>query len=208
MYIYKTPLWVKKLFPHYLWHKTREEKTLYLTFDDGPVPGVTEWVLTTLQAFQAKATFFCVGENLRKYPHLFERLLQEGHRIGNHTYHHLKGWGTADQAYEQDIAHCQALIEERAVVQEALFRPPYGRITPKQGKQLLTQYKIVMWDVLAHDYDARINPVVALRKIIQHSTNGTIIVFHDSYKAEHNLRAILPAYLQHFSDLGFRFAPL
>jgi peptidoglycan/xylan/chitin deacetylase (PgdA/CDA1 family) len=207
--IYQTPAWLKAFFPKYLWRRNKNEKALYLTFDDGPIPEVTEWVLDTLQAYQAKATFFCIGDNIRKHPSVFRQIIVQGHQIGNHTFNHLKGWRTPFDKYIENTQECAEIIEINAPKHKSnLFRPPYGRITNQQAKHLLSQYEIVMWDVLTNDYDDKLKPEICLRKSIRATRNGSIIVFHDSLKAEKNLRFVLPRYLASCIELGYTFEKL
>jgi peptidoglycan/xylan/chitin deacetylase (PgdA/CDA1 family) len=177
------------------------EKTIYLTFDDGPTPGITDWVLNTLDEFNAAATFFCVGENARKFPDLLKRISSH-HSIGNHTMHHLNGWKTGDDEYVNDVKECDREFRS------GLFRPPYGKIKRSQVKRLQNDYRIIMWDVLSKDYNQSFRGEDCLRRIIAGSRNGSIIVFHDSIKAESRLRYVLPATLRYFSGRGFRFGTI
>lgn len=194
--------------PGYTWHKEVAEKTLYITFDDGPIPVVTPFVLEQLKAYNANATFFCVGDNLSKHPDIAKLLLDEGHVLANHTYNHLKGWLTPLNKYLNNIKQCEQELE-RLQVKNRLFRPPYGRITGKQAAQLRKDgYELIMWDVLTNDYDNSLAPEVCLRKSIQYTENGSIIVFHDSLKAQRNLTYVLPRYLEHFAAQGYTFKAL
>jgi peptidoglycan/xylan/chitin deacetylase (PgdA/CDA1 family) len=207
---HKTPIILKKIFPGLTWQREpTAEKKIYLTFDDGPVPDLTEYVIDLLAQYNARATFFCVGDNIRKYPEILTKVDRGGHRIGNHTFHHVKGWKMSHQAYLDDIDLCEKIIRENASDQPFnLFRPPYGQIKPGQIGPVAKKYEIIMWSVLAYDFEKRLNTRNAINKCIQYSKNGSIVVFHDNYKAEKNLKTILPAYLQHFSNEGFTFAPL
>jgi peptidoglycan-N-acetylglucosamine deacetylase len=205
MYLVKSPLLLKWYYPSFVWNKTRSDKVIYLTFDDGPIPDVTDFVLKTLNTFNAKATFFCVGDNILKHPAIFERVLSGGHQIGNHTFNHLKGWKTDDPAYLQNISQCQQLTQTN------LFRPPYGRIKKSQVKHLHTLFpkiQIIMWDVLSGDFDLQLSPEKCLQNVIKHSGNGSIILFHDSIKAFERLRYALPRVLKYFQDKGYTFATL
>ena len=202
MYLVKTPNLVQALMPAYLWHISTEEKILYLTFDDGPVPEVTPWVLERLAAFQAKATFFCVGENVQRHPAIFRQLLAEGHSAGNHTFNHLNGWHTENLAYFHNIRHCARLVKSN------LFRPPYGRLRPAQRAFLERHYRIVMWDVLSGDFDPYLSPEACLENVLENTQPGSIVVLHDSLKADAKLRFVLPRLLEHFSGLGYRFEAL
>ena len=185
-----------------------EEQILYLTFDDGPVPGPTQFVTEQLEKYNAKATFFCIGDNVRKYPSIFEKVLIDGHAIGNHTFNHLKGWSTSNQRYLENINLCNAQFTTHNVEPINFFRPPYGRITNAQIKILKSQYQIVMWDVLTHDYSRSISPEHCLKGSINATRSGSIIVFHDSLKAERNLTYVLPRFLDHFASQGFMFKTL
>ena len=207
----KTPKVAKILFPSLVWDIPSDEKTIFLTFDDGPTPNITDWVLDELNSFNAKATFFCVGENIKHHPHIFNRLIDEGHGIGNHTYNHLKGWDTKTKAYLKNIKKCDTTITQfaKTAVPNAsskLFRPPYGRIKRSQikGVQKLG-YKIVMWNVLAVDWNEKISQENCLSNVISNTKSGSIVVFHDSNKAARNMQYALPIVLRHFSDLGYSF---
>ena len=176
--------------------------TIYLTFDDGPIPEVTPWVLDTLAKYNAKATFFCVGDNVRKYPEIYTKVIEAGHAVGNHTLNHLSGWSTENISYFHNIRHCARIVNS------GLFRPPYGKLRPSQVQFLQRHYQIVMWDVLSADFDNEITPEDCFQNVIQHAGQGSIIVFHDSLKAETNLRYALPLVLDHFSKLGYTFSAL
>jgi peptidoglycan/xylan/chitin deacetylase (PgdA/CDA1 family) len=195
---------VRCLYPAFTWYKPTDQKVIYLTFDDGPIPDVTEWVIETLKSFHAKGTFFCVGDNIRKHPQVFAQIKAEGHATGNHTFNHLNGWKTQTGQYLENIATCQQFLNEKP----SLFRPPYGRVSRKQAAALQPDYQIIMWDVLSGDFDRKLSPELCLRNTIKHTENGSIVVFHDSLKAETNLRYVLPHYLAHFSSLGYRFEKL
>ncbi len=199
---FKTPFFIPLLFPKLIWKIPTEEKKIFLTFDDGPVPGPTEFVLNQLKSFNAKATFFCIGNNVTKHPQIFNRLIEDGHAIGNHTYNHVKGWGTSTKQYVSEVNDCNEVIGYTG-----LFRPPYGRITPAQIREL-KNHAIVMWDVLSHDYSSSMNPERCLKGVINATRPGSIIVFHDSYKAERNMNYVLPRLLDHFSDKNFTFQSL
>lgn len=179
-----------------------KEKKIYLTFDDGPIPELTEWVLDTLDHYHIKATFFCVGENIVKHPQIFQRIISEKHQVGNHTHNHIKGWQTSLEEYLDNIEKCQALT------QTDLFRPPYGRISKQQYKALLKIHRIILWDVLSYDYDKHTSPLKCLKQSIKHTRNGSIIVFHDNVKATQNLKYALPLYIESCLKLGFQFAIL
>jgi peptidoglycan/xylan/chitin deacetylase (PgdA/CDA1 family) len=199
MYLTRTPKLIQSLFPNFVWHLPTTEKVIYLTFDDGPIPEVTPWVLDELATYNAKATFFCVGDNVRKHNHIFEAILEAGHAVGNHTYHHMDGWQTDNIAYFHNIRHCAHLVKSN------LFRPPYGRLKPKQAQFLQRHYQIVMWDVLSGDFDVQLSKEKCLENIISGVSGGSIIVLHDSQKARERLDYVLPRTLKYFSEHGYRF---
>ncbi|TXK23273.1 polysaccharide deacetylase family protein [Pontibacter qinzhouensis] len=195
----------------YTWHKPAAGKQLYLTFDDGPIPVVTPFVLKQLAQYQAKATFFCVGDNVARHPDVAQQVLQQGHVLANHTFHHLKGWQTTLPAYVGDTARCHTELEKLYPAGQArkLFRPPHGRITGKQARVLREQgYELIMWDVLTNDYDKTLQPEACLKKAIKYTQSGSIIVFHDSLKAQRNLEFVLPRFLEHFVSCGYTFSTL
>lgn len=207
--VHRTPSFLPYLYPSLIWRMPAHEKALYLTFDDGPVPGPTEFVLETLKKFDCIATFFCIGENIRKHPEVFRKILELGHTVGNHTFNHLNGWKTSADNYCQNIRQCKDEIESQFNMASdypncSLFRPPYGRITRHQIKSV-TDYKIIMWDVLSIDYSKNISPEKCLRNTIAATRSGSIIVFHDSYKAEKNLTFALPRFIEHYLNEGFTF---
>lgn len=208
----KIPSIVKKLFPGFVWNMPRDEKILYITFDDGPIPDVTEWVLDELKKYGAKASFFCIGDNVKKHPKIFGRLLSEGHSIGNHTYNHLKGWKTDTAIYIENTLKAEEVFnEDRAYSSQKsrLFRPPYGQISiPKTRALRKSGYKIIMWDVIALDWIADTPAKKSAANIIDNATNGSVVVFHDSLKAERNMKYALTKTLEHFSSLGFEFKGL
>jgi peptidoglycan/xylan/chitin deacetylase (PgdA/CDA1 family) len=190
-----------------------DKKQLYLTFDDGPIPGVTEFVLEVLSRHNIKATFFCIGDNIRKHPDIFKQVVNADHSIGNHTYNHLKGWRTSADKYIENIQQCDQEIVVHCPLSPDnhrdvnCFRPPYGRITPKQIKSIKDK-RIVMWDVLTRDYDASLSEENCLKGSLQAVRNGSIIVFHDSMKAEKNLRYALPRLIDVCLQNGYTFKPL
>jgi peptidoglycan/xylan/chitin deacetylase (PgdA/CDA1 family) len=195
-----------------MWRVPTVKKELFLTFDDGPVHGPTEFVLEELKKFNAKATFFCIGDNVRKHPEVFERILQDGHAVGNHTFNHLKGWSTSLEKYLENIAACESQFTNHRSLftnqTSKFFRPPYGRITFEQIKNVKRDYQIVMWDVLTHDYSKNISRQSCLNGSIRATRPGSIVVFHDSLKAERNLTHVLPRFLEHFSNEGNEFKVL
>jgi peptidoglycan-N-acetylglucosamine deacetylase len=202
MYLVHTPQYVQALFPGLVWKMATERRSIFLTFDDGPIPEVTPWVLQTLEAYNAKATFFCVGDNVRKYPEIFDQVIEANHTVGNHTHNHVSGWSTENISYFNNIRHCARMVHS------GLFRPPYGKIKPSQAQFLQRHYRIIMWDVLSGDFDKNINPEQCLHNVINHAGPGSIVVFHDSLKAKANLEYALPKVLDHFSALGYSFAAL
>ena len=202
MYLVKTPKIIQKLFPNFHWRVAGEQPTLYLTFDDGPIPEVTPWVLEQLAEYDAKATFFCVGDNAKRHPELIQEILAAGHTVGNHTMNHLDGWATDNLPYFHNIRHCAEEIDS------TLFRPPYGRIRPRQAQFLQRHYEIVMWDVLSGDFDPHLSPEDCLRNVVRNAQPGSIVVFHDSLKAQEKLEFALPQVLAHFRELGYNFAAL
>jgi peptidoglycan/xylan/chitin deacetylase (PgdA/CDA1 family) len=196
MYLVKTPWWLRQAYPSLTW-KIESENNIYLTFDDGPHPTVTSFVLDTLQAYDAKATFFCIGKNVEANPTLVDRILSEGHTIGNHTHNHLNGWHTDDEAYIQDI------LQARQSISSNLFRPPYGRITRFQIKLVTKLFNIIMWDVLSGDFDVSLSPEACLKNVVSNTSRGSVIVFHDSEKAFPKLKYALPKALEYFKAKGF-----
>jgi peptidoglycan/xylan/chitin deacetylase (PgdA/CDA1 family) len=213
-YWIKTNAFIKKLFGNYVWDIPNTENKIYLTFDDGPIPEITEWVLQELQKYNAKVTFFCIGNNIEKYPKIFEKIIANGHSIGNHTFNHLNGWKTSTEDYLENSRRCEAEIYSRklsGLKSEVcnLFRPPYGKIKSSQAKKLRQQgYKIIMWDVLSADYDRSISKEKCLENVLQNVKSGSIIVFHDSVKAFPNLEYTLPKALKYWKEKGFVFEKL
>ena len=200
----KTNRFVKRIFPNYIWDIHNNENKIFLTFDDGPTPEITEWTLEQLKKYDAKATFFCIGNNIEKHPEIFQKVIQEGHAIGNHTFNHLKGWGTANEIYIENVTKCPETICQLNTEHYQLFRPPYGKIKPSQSRVLRKLgYKIIMWDILSYDFDQTITPEKCLDNVLKHVESGSIIVFHDSIKAEQNLRYVLPKTLAFLKEKGF-----
>jgi peptidoglycan/xylan/chitin deacetylase (PgdA/CDA1 family) len=202
MYLVKTPIFIQKLFPNFIWRLGNVGKKIFLSFDDGPIPEVTPWVLDLLKEYNAKATFFCVGENVEKYPDLLQRLVYEGHCLGNHTYNHLNGWGTENIPYFHNVRRGASTVKSE------LFRPPYGRLKPRQAQFLQRHYSIVMWDVLSGDFDPAISEEQCFQNVIQHATPGSIVVFHDSLKSWRILEKVLPRVLKYYTDRGYQFESL
>lgn len=206
MRFFKTPGFLRYIFPDYVWRQPKTEKIIYLTFDDGPVPVVTEFVLNQLARFKAQATFFCVGENVSRYPEIARRVVNQGHILGNHTHNHLRGWATTTEKYVQNIALCQKQIDPfQSDSGIKLFRPPYGRISQKQFLKIKSTYRVIMWDVLTYDFDNTLAPEKILQQILKKTGPGSVVVFHDSVKAFPNLQYVLPRYLQYFAGQGYSF---
>ncbi len=215
MHFFTVPSTIQWLIPSCTWRKEGQEKVIYLTFDDGPHPEITAWVMDELKKHQIKATFFCVGENLKKHTETAKQLLTEGHQIGNHTMHHIKGWKHKNNDYLRDIQSCETEIRdihEQLDIKKAqsrLFRPPYGQIKPSQIKLLRTKgYEIIQWSDLSCDYDKRLDCEKSLSALVKNAKPGSIVVFHDSEKAEHQLKQILPSYLEAMLAEGFTFETL
>ena len=208
LYPNKTGNVFRYLMPACTWQSKTENKEIFLTFDDGPIPIVTEWVLDVLDEYDAKATFFCVGDNIAKHPTLFEKVFERGHAIGNHTYNHLKGWKTENEAYYANIQKWEDTITALGfkLNNKPLFRPPYGQISYAQSRHLRKYYEIVMWSIITGDFDKTLNKENCLRKSVQMSESGSVIVFHDSLKSEENIRYILPKYLEQVKDKGLSFS--
>ncbi|WP_289022554.1 polysaccharide deacetylase family protein [uncultured Salegentibacter sp.] len=249
-FLIKYPFLLRKLYPNRL-TRLEAEKTIYLSFDDGPIPEITPWVLHTLEQYHAKATFFCIGDNIRKNPKIFQQILKGGHRVGNHTFNHLNGWKTKTDAYVNNVLKAEeSLLENRGEKRDnrekrketesknkkgktrnhetgeqnpqlatqnfqsqslnlKLFRPPYGKIKNSQAAELVKQhYKIVMWDVISGDFDHRISKEKCLSNVLKNTSEGSIIVFHDSIKASEHLKYVLPKVLKHYTEKGFAFKSL
>lgn len=205
----KTPGFIKSIFPNFIWNVNTQQQELYLTFDDGPTPEITPWVLEQLKQYNAKATFFCIGSNIEKYPKIFDMIINEGHSVGNHTYNHLKGWKHNTKTYLEDIEKTQRIINQKSSIKNHLFRPPYGKFKTKQAKQLQKlNYKIVMWDVLSFDWSTKVSENQCFENIINSAKEGSIIVMHDSAKAEQNLSYTLPRVLKYYNEIGFEFKSL
>lgn len=209
----KTNYIVKRIFPNYVWDIPNHQNKVFLTFDDGPTPEITEWTLEQLKKYDAKATFFCIGNNIEKHPDIFQKIIQEKHAIGNHTFNHLKGWETSTEVYIENVKTCTSSIfknsettndQQPTTDNRQLFRPPYGKIKPSQSRILRKLgYQIIMWDVLSYDFDKTITPEKCLQNVLNKVQSGSIIVFHDSIKAEQNLRFVLPKTLAFLKEKGF-----
>lgn len=191
------PKFIRNMFPDLIW-SIEDERGVYITFDDGPTPGVTEWILATLRRYNAKATFFVLGKNVELYPDLYEKILADGHRVGNHTYSHQKGLGMSLERYVEDIDFASDLVQSN------LFRPPYARVTRSQIRAVAQRYKIVMWSIVSRDYNRRLSPERCLRGVLPHIEAGSIILFHDSEKAFPNMSYALPRTLEHIAQLGLK----
>lgn len=205
MYLVKTPWLLKKLYPKLIWNAGAGSRCIYLTFDDGPIPIVTPFVLNILKQYNAKATFFCIGDNICKHPELFAQVKDAGHAIGNHTYNHLRGWDTDSRIYLENFLKCDELMQSK------LFRPPYGRIKREQIRLLQDtrpELKIIMWDVLSGDFDTELSPEDCLKNVLKHTEAGSIVVFHDSAKAFQRLEYVLPLALEYWSKAGYSFNSL
>lgn len=205
---HQTPFFLPWLYPTLTWRMGDEKKELYLTFDDGPVSGPTEFVLDQLARASIRATFFCIGDNIRKHPHIFKEITDYGHSIGNHTCNHLNGWKTPADKYLSNVEAFDMITGEAGYARPTdLFRPPYGRITGKQIRGL-RHHRIIMWDVLSQDYNHNLSPERCLRSTLAACRSGSIIVFHDSYKSEKNLEYALPRLIDFYSDKGYTFKPI
>jgi peptidoglycan/xylan/chitin deacetylase (PgdA/CDA1 family) len=195
----KPPKFLRRLMPDLIWD-IEDERNVFLTFDDGPTPGITEWILTTLDKYDAKATFFCLGKNVEAYPDLYQRIIDAGHRVGNHSYSHQKGWSMPTDRYVEDVDFAADFI------QSDLFRPPYARITPAQTRALAQRYRLIMWDIISRDYNRQISPETCLRNVLPYLEGGSIVVFHDSVKAFRNMRYALPRTLEEIRRRGLKCA--
>lgn len=203
-YFIKPPRILKKIYPDCIWDMPADEKIIYLSFDDGPHPKATPFVLDELKKYDAKATFFCIGKNVAKHTGIYHRIVDEGHQIGNHTFNHLNGWKTNDLLYLKDVSAAREYIDSD------LFRPPYGKISKWQIRQLTRTFKmrIVMWSLLSADFDVKVSPEACLNNVIFNAKPGNIIVFHDSEKAWNNLEYVLPKVLVYFAEQGYRFGKI
>ncbi len=206
---YKIPFFYKWLYPNGLYRVPTNKKEIFITFDDGPVPELTQFVLQELQKHEAKATFFCVGDNITKYPSIFESIISQNHTIGNHTYNHLNGFEHDNNTYFENIKKCDDIINlNHRESNKYWYRPPYGKITFNQMKYLEKIYKIVFWDVISYDFDKLLSPEMCLKNVIKNTTNGSIVVFHDNIKAKKNLEYVLPRYLEYYTSKGYTFKAL
>ena len=202
MLIERTPSFLRRLYPQALWRKETDKKTIYLTFDDGPIPEITPWVLDVLKGFDIKATFFCVGDNVHKYPEIFGRMVSEGHSVGNHTFNHIPGSQWDYETFIDNVDKADKYIGSH------LFRPPHGHLTYGQYKRLKERYQIVMWDVITRDYNVTLRPEKVLDIVKRYARNGSLIVFHDSLKAERNMKYAMPRAVEWLLGRGFSFDKL
>mgnify|MGYP006082000453 CR=1 FL=1 len=196
------------LFSKYTWRFPSNKKEIFLTFDDGPTPEITQFVLSELKKYNARATFFCIGKNIKNYPEIFSEIISDGHSIGNHTQNHLNGWKTTTENYIENVLECSKTISQfnKLTIKQQLFRPPYGKIKKSQAKKILDKgYNIIMWDVLSADFDTTISKEICLQNVLNNTKEGSIIVFHDSVKAAKKVKYALPKVLKTFSDKGFVF---
>ncbi|MEP6676404.1 MAG: polysaccharide deacetylase family protein [Ferruginibacter sp.] len=201
-YFVRTPGWLKKLYRNYTWDVKNTGNSIYLTFDDGPHPSITGFVLDELKKYKAHATFFCIGNNIFQYPEVYQRIIDEGHATGNHTYDHLNGWKTEDEIYFENVQQAGKLIHSQ------LFRPPFGRIKRSQFRKLKASendFKVIMWDVLSADFDTNISREKCLANVLNNARCGSIIVFHDSEKAREKMCYALPEVLKFFTEKGYLF---
>jgi peptidoglycan-N-acetylglucosamine deacetylase len=208
VFIHHIPSLVPKIFSKLIWHKDRDKPKVYLTFDDGPVPGITDFVLDELGKREMRATFFMVGDNIRKHPDLARRVVEGGHSVGNHTQHHVKGFSLSSQDYLQDVARCQSQFQEIIGISPGIFRPPYGQLTNGQLKSLLPDFQIYMWDVLSGDFDRKQSAEVCLAKTKKYTQNGSIIVFHDQQKTKEIVQEVLSPFLDYLVLMEFETAIL
>jgi peptidoglycan/xylan/chitin deacetylase (PgdA/CDA1 family) len=192
------PKWLQYFYPSPEWEIKDAENSVYITFDDGPHPEITPKVLDILDEYNAKATFFCVGDNVRKYPETYQQIIQRGHQTGNHTFNHLNGWKTKNKNYFSNIDKAAGFIKSN------LFRPPYGKISPLQIKELKKRYRIIMWSVLTYDFNRKLTPEKCLKNALTGLKPGSIIVFHDSEKSDKNMLYALPEFLKRCNDAGLK----
>ena len=197
----KMPIILPQLFPSLIWKKSTIEKKVWLTFDDGPTPKITPFVLDTLQNFNVKATFFCLGKQLVKHPEILQRIKAEGHSIGNHSYSHPNGFTTCTKKYLEDVKKCQNIIPETK-----LFRPPFGNIYPWQISKLKKEYKIIMWDVVGWDFDKNTSKEKCFLNVVNNVGSGSIILLHDNEKAQEKLQYALPKIIEALKERRFAFS--
>jgi len=209
MHFFTVPSTIQRLITSCVWRREVSEKVIFLTFDDGPHPSITPWVIDLLREYDARGTFFCVGDNVRRYPEVCERVLREGHTLANHTMHHVKGWRTGTGDYLAEVEDCEEALVSVGMSHRRLFRPPYGQITPRQIRALKARgYEIIQWSNLSCDYDRKLNVSQSLNAMVKQSKPGSIVVFHDSEKAENQLKWLLPKYLEAMQSKGYQFLSL
>jgi len=205
MYITKIPAFLHSLYPDYIWRYKTPSKELYLTFDDGPTPGITEWVLDQLSQYQAHATFFMVGENVRKHPEIAHKVIDAGHEVGNHGQTHKNGWKTDIKTYLKDVLLGHQTLMEYTGLQTVLFRPPYAKITGSQAKSILRTHEVVMMDVISGDFDKNLSGEECYLNVVKNASAGSIVIFHDSQKAWQRLEKVLPLVLRKYHEEGYQF---
>ena len=201
MYLVKTPIFIQKIYSSLTW-KIESKDSIYLSFDDGPDPDVTPWVLDLLKSYDAKATFFCIGENAGRHPDLINQIISEGHSIGNHSYSHISGWTTKTDKYLEDVKKCRNIIDSN------LFRPPYGRLKPNQLKNLQENYNIIMWDVMCGDFEEQLSNEKCYSNIVDNASPGSIILLHDTKQSFNKLKYVLPKVLDFFKDKSLKLAAI
>ena len=203
MRLHQLPFFMSSLYPNRIWKGPSLEQKITLTFDDGPVPGITDWVLEELAKRDMKAMFFMVGDNVRKHPALAQEVVAAGHQLGNHTYHHLSGWKTSTQAYLTDVTACDAILSDTVGETPRFFRPPYGWMSQGQAKGIESTKRIVMWNLLSYDFDSSVSSENLIRACTARTAPGTIIVFHDQQKTQAQLMKVLPDYLDFLVGEGY-----
>lgn len=199
LHLIKSPKILQYLFADFLWKIDTNEKVIYLTFDDGPHPVITPWIIDLMNKYNAKGTFFLIGDAVSRHPDLYQLYKANGHQVGNHTYKHIKGWLSRKKNYLKEIAKCAKIVESN------LFRPPYGQINLQAIQEIKKKYKVVMWDVLSWDFDTKTSAKTCLSNVINSSKEGSIIVFHENEKSIKNIMYALPKVLEHFTKLGYEF---
>jgi peptidoglycan/xylan/chitin deacetylase (PgdA/CDA1 family) len=199
MIIEQPPFYYRWFFPGSHWRLDTDRKVVYLTFDDGPIPEITPWVLDLLKKYGIKATFFCVGDNVRKYPEIYQMILEDGHQVGNHTFHHIQGLMTRTKNYRKDVEQAAGFIQTK------LFRPPHGHLRNRQFRQLKKDYEVVMWDVVTRDYSKYMTSEQVFKNVKKYTRNGSIIVFHDSIKAGTRMMEALPRSIEWLLEQGYHF---
>ena len=209
LYFVKTPKPIKLLFKHWFWSFSFKKKAIYLTFDDGPTPEITNWVLQQLKQYNAKATFFCIGKNVKIHSEIFQKIIEENHSIGNHTNNHFNGWKKNTTSYLENFEKAEKNFNKNFIFKtEAtkLFRPPYGKLKLSQAKKIRNKgFKIIMWDVLSADFDTQISKEKCLQNVLNNIENGSIVVFHDSKKATEKLKYVLPKILKYYTERNYKF---